>query len=169
MALQITPKRLFSSARLKTQVRSDTCERLLLTTRKQVHHLSERHLVAYLVFFQLVLYVLCYSLCILSNCIHIVASSLFPYLNFRFPCLSWNITLLFPFRYPMKLHMLIFGGISTNMCTWSGQISAIDSLSIFPISTRYFCSNIFLLYFGANTIWYLQFHVVCAKLLLSFI
>ena len=20
----------------------------------------------------------------------------------RFPCLSWNITLLFPFRYPMK-------------------------------------------------------------------
>ena len=54
---------------------SDTCERLLLTTLKQVLHLSERHLVDYLAFFQLVLYVLCYSLCILSNCIHIVASS----------------------------------------------------------------------------------------------
>lgn len=61
------------------------------------------------------------------------------------------MTLLFPFRNPMKLDIFIFGGISTNMCTQSGHASAFKSftpfhsrncLSIFPISC--------LLYFGAK-------------------
>ena len=42
-------------------------------------------------------------------------------------------------------------------------------LSIFPIATRFSQKNTFLLYFGANTIWYLQFHFVCDKLCMSFI
>ena len=72
MALRITPERLFSSVRLKTQVRSDTCESLLLATRKRVFELSERHLITKLVFFQLVLYVLRNSAFVLSYRIHIV-------------------------------------------------------------------------------------------------
>ncbi len=33
-----------------------------------------------------------------------------------FPHFSYIIRLLFPFRYPMKLDTLIFGGISINIC-----------------------------------------------------
>ncbi len=36
----------------------------------------------------------------------------------------WNIIrLLFPFRYPMKLLTLIFGGMLTSRCMWSGHTS----------------------------------------------
>ena len=35
------------------------------------------------------------------------------------------------------------------------------------ISALFSLKNTFLLYFGANTMWYLQFHVVCAKLFVS--
>ena len=39
--------------------------------------------------------------------------------------------------------------------------------SIFPISAFIFPHIICLLYFGAKTIWYLQFHFICAKLSVS--
>ncbi len=42
-------------------------------------------------------------------------------------------------------------------------------LNISLISKRFSSKNTFLRYFGANTIWYLQFHLVCAKLLLSMV
>ena len=47
-----------------------------------------------------------------------------------------------------------------------------DSMSLVKIigsdiSARLPSKNAFRLYFGANTIWYLQFHVVCAKLFVS--
>ena len=114
--------------------------------------------------------------CILSYCIYIVSSTSkwsASILIFHIAHFWYIMTLLFPFRNPMKIDILIFGGISTNMCTWSGHASAYKSftpfrshncLSIFPISC--------LLYFGAKTMWHLQFHVVCDKVcmeLLSFI
>ena len=40
---------------------------------------------------------------------------------------------------------------------------------IFPISLRFSPKNTLRRYFGANTMWYLQFHFVCAKLFVSFI
>lgn len=43
-------------------------------------------------------------------------NSLLRYLYFNSPNCSYSIALLFPFRYPMKLDTLIFGGISTSMC-----------------------------------------------------
>ena len=88
------------------------------------------------------------------------------------------IRLLFPLRNPMKLDTLILGGISTSMWIWSGHTSASiivtpfhphNSHKIFPISARFSLYNTFRRYFGANTIWYLQFQLLCAKLLLSFI
>ena len=42
-------------------------------------------------------------------------------------------------------------------------------LSISRISNRFSSKNTFLLYFGANTRWYLQFYFVCAKLLVSMV
>ena len=94
-----------------------------------------------------------------------------------FPHFWYMMTLLFPFKNPIKPDTLIFGGISTSMCTWSGHISASiiftpfhshNCLSIFPIASRFSLKNTFLRYFGANTIWYLQFHFVCDKLFMSF-
>ena len=44
---------------------------------------------------------------------------LFPYLYFKFACLSKIINANFPFKYPMNDDTLNFGGIITNICTWS--------------------------------------------------
>ncbi len=83
---------------------------------------------------------------------------------------------LLPFRYPIICDTLYFGGISTSMWTWSGHNSASiifipfrehSSLSILPISFLNLPYIICLLYFGANTIWYLHLHLVCYKLFLS--
>ena len=62
----------------------------------------------------------------------------------------------------------MLGGISTNICMWSGHTSAStiftpfllhNMLNILAIS-RFNCPYIiFLRYFGANTMWYLQFHL----------
>ena len=76
----------------------------------------------------------------------------------------------------MNPETLILGGMLTNICMWSGHTSpSIISTpfhchnwrSISRISNRFSAKNTFRLYFGANTIWYLQFQLVCAKLLLS--
>lgn len=86
--------------------------------------------------------------------------------------------LLFPFKNPIIHDTLYFGGISISICTWSGHTSASiivipfhlhNSLNIFPISNLLLSKNTFLLYFGANTTWYLQFQLVCDKLFTSFI
>ena len=62
----------------------------------------------------------------------------------------------------------MFGGISTSICTWSGHISAStiltpfllhSMLKIFAMSWRNAPYATFLRNFGANTIWYLQFHL----------
>ena len=61
----------------------------------------------------------------------------------------------------MKLETLIFGGIETSICMWSGQAFASNIstflyshsvLIIFPMSALILLYIIFLLYFGANTI-----------------
>ena len=76
----------------------------------------------------------------------------------------------------MNPDTLILGGISTNIWIWSGHTSAYTictpfqshiSCSIFPIYALFCPYKIFRVYFGANTMWYLQFQLVCAKLLLS--
>lgn len=68
-----------------------------------------------------------------------------------------------------------FGRRLTSICMWSGHTSpSIISTpfhwqswrSISRISRLFSAKNTFRLYFGANTIWYLQFQPVCAKLLL---
>ena len=78
--------------------------------------------------------------------------------------------------YPINPATLIFGGIFNNICMWSGQISASsictsfhwhNCLCIFPISVFLSLYSICLRYFGANTIWYLQFQLVCANLSMS--
>ena len=70
----------------------------------------------------------------------------------------------------------MLGGIFTNICTWSGQISASiistpfllqSVLNIFAMSCFNAPYAIFLLNFGANTIWYLHSHFVCDKLFMS--
>lgn len=79
---------------------------------------------------------------------------------FRKPCLSNIISALFPFRYPMKLDTLIFGGILKSRCTWSGIIfpSSIStplylhSILMISCKSALYCPYIaFLLYFGMNT------------------
>jgi len=71
---------------------------------------------------------------------------------------------------------LKIGGILTNICIWSGQrLASIiftpfishSFLNICPMSFFILPYITCLLYFGTNTIWYLQFHCVCAKLALS--
>ena len=66
----------------------------------------------------------------------------------------------------------------TNICMWSGIACASiisislcrhNSLNIFPISTLNAPKIIFLRYFGAKTIWYWHFHLVCAKLNVSLV
>ena len=79
-------------------------------------------------------------------------------------------------RYPINCDTLYLGGILTSIWMWSGHASASiistplyshNFLIILPISD-FICPYITCLrYFGANTIWYLQFHLVCAKLSVS--
>lgn len=68
---------------------------------------------------------------------------LFPYLYFKFACLSKIIRLLFPFKYPITHVILYFGGKLISICMWSGHASAsiisipfcsYNCLSICPIS-----------------------------------
>ena len=90
----------------------------------------------------------------------------------------WNIIrLLFPFKYPINPETLILGGILTGICIWSGHISPSVSSTPFHahsfrnislISNLFSAKNTSLRYFGANTMWYLQFHFVCAKLFVIF-
>ena len=90
-----------------------------------------------------------------------------------FPHFRNIIKLLFPFKYPMDPATLILGGMLTYMCIWSGHTSPSmisapfhwhNFLSISRISNLFSSKNTFRLYLGANTMWYLQFHFVCAKL-----
>ena len=97
----------------------------------------------------------------------------FRYANFIFPHF-WKInSVLFPFRYPINPETLILGRILTNICMWSGHTSPSiistpfhwhNCLNISLIAWRFSSKNTFRLYFGANTMWYLQFHFVCARL-----
>ena len=45
------------------------------------------------------------------------------------------------------------------------MVNSADNISAIPFFNLPYAT--ILLYFGANTIWYLQFHLVCARLLLS--
>lgn len=69
-----------------------------------------------------------------------------------------------------------FGCMDTNICIWSGHASASNIstpfhshnfLMICPMSPLLFPYITCLRYFRANTMWYLQFNVVCAILFVS--
>ena len=111
----------------------------ILGTRKRVNVFFDAHLVLCKIFFKLIPYVFFDYPFVSAYRIHIVASTpkfLEPYLYLRFACLSKIIRLLFPLRYPINCATLIYGGILTNICTWSTQASAC------MISTP-FCSHSF--------------------------
>ena len=57
-----------------------------------------------------------------------------------------------------KLHLLLFPLLSID--------TIVEVFLLLPTVSK---KNTFLLYFGAKTIWYLQFHFVCAKIWLSII
>ena len=63
----------------------------------------------------------------------------FLYLYFHLRNCSYNILLLFPFKYPIKFHTLILGSISTSICICSGYTFAfiyfVHSHPVLNIST----------------------------------
>ena len=121
-------------------------------------------------------YVFPYCTFIQPHCTY-AQNFLFPYLYFKFECLSNIISKLFPFKYPMKYDTLYFGGVDTKICTWSTiKCPSIIStplylhnfVSIFPILLLYWLSITFHLYLGVNIIWFLHNHFVCDKLFCLF-
>ena len=75
-----------------------------LATRKRVHELLKAQLIGNLVLLQLIFNVLLDFLFVLSYRIHEVSLAQkcrFPYLYFKFACLSKIMRLLFPLRYPI--------------------------------------------------------------------
>jgi hypothetical protein len=85
---------------------------------------------------------------------------------------------LLPFKYPIVIAMLYFGGTLNSMWMWSGialpstsstSFCRHNSRSIFPISRRALPKNSFFRYFGKITTWYLQSHFTWAWLCQSFI
>ena len=108
-----------------------------------------------------------------------IISAAFALVNsFRgmFGCLSYIISVLFPFKYPMKFDTLSLGGILTHICAWSMHtappitytplyLQSVDSIS--RTSRFTWPYSFFFLYFGINTIWYWHCHLVCDKLFLS--
>ena len=80
---------------------------------------------------------------------------------------------LLPFMYPTTCDTAYFGGIEINMWTWSPTrlpstiLLSFWRASSLRISPRYFLRfpyKIFFLYFGIQTKWYFQSHVVWDKL-----
>ena len=53
---------------------------------------------------------------------YLYQNSRFRYLSFNSPNCSYSIVLRFPFRYPIKLHTAIFGGIATSIWIWSDTL-----------------------------------------------
>ena len=86
------------------------------------------------------------------------------------------IALVISFQLISDVFFYGFSILSYRINIWSGHTSpSIISTpfhwhnvrNIYRISKRFSSKNTFRRYFGANTIWYLQFHFVCAKLLLA--
>ena len=97
---------------------------------------------------------------------HLLLSDVF----FHSCCIQSYCRHIQSFRYPINELTLSFKGISRRRCTWSGMrcpstISTPFYLqSSFMISFRsfrYWPYISFRLYFGVNTIWYVQYHFVC--------
>ena len=103
-------------------------------------------------------------------------NSQFRYVNFIFPYFLNIIKLLFPFKYSINHETHIWDIHSTineyNKVTFSFNYIYFhwhNVLIISRISSRFSLKTTFLWYFGANTMWYLQFQLVCDKPLLLLI
>ena len=99
---------------------------LSLATRKRVHILLQGNLVTCQIFFQLVLDILLDHLRILSYRVRKVPlhqKFRLPYLYFRFACLSKIISALLLLSVPTNCAILMYGGILTKRCRWSGHAS----------------------------------------------
>ncbi len=120
-----------------------------LLSFKRVSWIEQCQLIVLSVCFQLVCYLFFYCFRILSHCIDIVSSApkfSVRYANFIFPNF-WNISkMFFPFRYPIKLDTLSFGGMLTKRCTWSRHIS--PSIISTPFHSHSRLKNTFLLYYS---------------------
>jgi len=90
--------------------------------------------------------------------------------------LRWISIALLPFRNPITKAMLYFGGTLMHMWMWSGIKCPSNnsaprwrhkSRNISPTRFRNFPYSFFLRYLGTNTIWYLQSHLTCDKLVQS--
>lgn len=138
-------------------------------TRKRVYILLHIHFVCHYIFCYLVFYILLYFLCVfptVSTKYPLHQKCLFPYLYFKFACLSNIISELFPLRYPTICDTLYLGGIFTSICTWSMQHSASiisisflsqSILNILPISRLKAPYISLLLYFGYK--YYMKFAI----------
>lgn len=118
MVFHLTGKTLFWSLTRNRVVHLRVREPFLLLER--IGHLEDTHLLHSFVFLQLVRDISLYRFLILTYCIHIVA----PTPKLSVPILELHVcpplvdnTLLFPLRYPINPLTLIFGGISTSICT----------------------------------------------------
>ena len=99
---------------------------LSLATRKRVHILFQGNLVTCQIFFQLVLDILLDHLRILSYRVRKIPlhqKFRLPYLYFRFACLSKIISALLLLSVPTNCAILMYGGILTKRCRWSGHAS----------------------------------------------
>ena len=131
-----------------------------LATRKRVRILFYARLITGIVLFQLVSDIFCNHFAILSDCIHIISSTPKISASILVFQVRMSIELLFPLRYPINCAILIYGGILTNICIWSGHASASiisapfcshSFRSISPISFRSVPYISLRRYFGANT------------------
>lgn len=169
------PKRLYNWPPLKWSV-YDCQSHFLLATL-----FFHCHLPAQLVFFQLICYILFYFLCIFSYCINIITYT--PKFSISilvriFAHLWYIIKLLFPSKIPL---LMIQNTLVVFQSTYVYDLGMLLLLLLLFLSIHtivsifvlflifYLHKKHFLLYFGANTTWYLQFHWVCAKLFISFI
>ena len=96
------------------------------------------------------------------------------YRFFNSVCLSNILIELFPFRYPTTVETEYFGGIHNTKCTWSiWTFPSMISNSLHLHSSRIISRadrpispfNIWNLYFGHHTKWYLHSHTACANFL----
>ena len=117
-------------------------------TRKRFKQFLHRWLLVLFICLQLVPDVFLYRLFVPSHRIYIVSPA--PEL-------------------PAPISLLHYRGDSghASASMISTPLRSLNVLSIFPTSTLIFPQITYRRYFGANTIWYLQFHVVYARLFLS--
>ena len=151
----------------------------LLATRKRVSRIEEAQLITFPILLQLIGNILLDRSCILSDRIYIIPSA--PKLSvsvckFHIPVLLKYHQAAFSFQIPHESRNRVFWWYAQKQMDVIRTDLSFDDLDPLPLhsvlmisrmSSRFSSKKTFLRYLGANTIWYLQFHFVCAKLFVS--